>query len=256
MNVITDTLRGLVRRKLWPVALLLVGALVAVPMMLAKDPEPMAVAPAPRAAKDAGLSATFVTAADDQEVTERRRVLGAKKDPFEPAPLPKAKKKTKKADSEKTADKTDEGAAKDAGTAGGGLTAPKIEPPATEPPAPKEMLPRHAIKVAFGTVDGGLSEQTVERLTVLPSEESPLLVYQGVEDGGKVAVFELTGSVVAQGDGSCEPTPEDCQILKLRAGETEFLTFSDTGEETDAQYQLELVKIYTKPTAVSSEESR
>ena len=40
MNVITDTLRGLVRRKLWPVALLLVGALVAVPLMLAKDPEP------------------------------------------------------------------------------------------------------------------------------------------------------------------------------------------------------------------------
>ena len=32
MNLITDSLRGLVRRKLWPVALLLVGALVAVPV--------------------------------------------------------------------------------------------------------------------------------------------------------------------------------------------------------------------------------
>ena len=54
-----------------------------------------------------------------------------------------------------------------------------------------------------------------------------MLVYRGVEDGGKVAIFELTGDVVAQGDGTCAPTPEDCQYLKLRAGETEFITVSD-----------------------------
>ena len=59
-----------------------------------------------------------------------------------------------------------------------------------------------------------------------------MLVYRGVEDGGKVAVFELTGDVDAEGDGNCAPTPEDCQYLKLRAGETEFLTLTDTGTET------------------------
>ena len=85
---------------------------------------------------------------------------------------------------------------------------------------------------------------------MLPDEDAPVLVYRGVEDGGKVAVFELTGSVTAQGDGDCEPSPEDCQILRLRAGETEFLTVTDTGTETDAQYQLELVKIHTKTTRV------
>ena len=74
-----------------------------------------------------------------------------------------------------------------------------------------------------------------------------MLVYRGVEDGGKVAIFELTGSVTVEGDGACEPTPEDCQILKLRAGETEFITVADTGdEETDAQYQIDLVKINAK----------
>ena len=46
MNLINDTFRGLVRKKLWPVALLLVAALVAVPVLLAKDPEtPVATAP-------------------------------------------------------------------------------------------------------------------------------------------------------------------------------------------------------------------
>ena len=43
MNTITEPLRALVRRKLWPVALLLVAALVAVPMLLAKQPEASAV---------------------------------------------------------------------------------------------------------------------------------------------------------------------------------------------------------------------
>ena len=83
---------------------------------------------------------------------------------------------------------------------------------------------------------------------MLPDEEAPVLVYRGVEDGGKVAVFELTGVVDAQGDGTCVPTPEDCQYLKLRAGETEFITVTDTGAETDAQYQLDLVKINTEGT--------
>ena len=89
-------------------------------------------------------------------------------------------------------------------------------------------------------------------MSVLPDEENPVLVYRGVEDGGKVAIFELTGAVEAQGDGTCAPTPEDCQYLKLHAGETEFITISDTGTEADAQYQLDLVKIYKKATKVEA----
>ena len=40
MSVINDTWRFLVQRRLWPVAILLVAAAVAVPMLLAKDPAP------------------------------------------------------------------------------------------------------------------------------------------------------------------------------------------------------------------------
>ena len=43
MNVVTNTWRQLVRNKLWPVAVLLLAALVAVPVLLAREPE----APAP-----------------------------------------------------------------------------------------------------------------------------------------------------------------------------------------------------------------
>ena len=188
---------------------------------------------------------------EDGEVTERRRVLGAKKDPFEPAPVKKSKKaKQAEAKTEEPQPEATE-APQAAGTAGGGATAP--EPPVSEPPAPKKTYPQYSIKVRFGKTDGELETKTVERLAVLPSTSSPVLVYRGVEEGGEVAVFELTGSVEALGDGSCEPTPEDCQILKLRAGETEFLTITGTGEDTDAQYQLELEKIYTKATTSEAE---
>src|SRR5690242_1839523 len=141
MNLITDTWRGLVRRKLWPVALLLVGALAAVPLLLSKTPE---VAPAPPAnavaAADEGIPATFVTSAADEEADEettgkRRRTLGGAKDPFEPAPLPKAKKKkkAKKAKTEASASKPQSSSSDDKPTAssGGGSSAPGAAPTPT-----------------------------------------------------------------------------------------------------------------------------
>jgi hypothetical protein len=257
MNLITDTWRGLVRRKLWPVALLLVGALVAVPLTLAKTPE---VEPAPAnvaaAVADEGMVASYVTSATDEEATEeesgkRRRTLGDSKDPFEPAPLPKKKKAKKKA-STSSAPEEETTSKEPAPSSGGGASAPTTSAPVATatPTATPKPAPLNSIRVRFSKVTDEESEtpksQLVERLEVLPDEENPVLVYRGVEDGGKIAVFELTGTVTVEGDGKCEPTPENCQYLRLRAGETEFVTVTDTGEETDAQYQIDLVKINRK----------
>ena len=59
MSVLTDIWRQLVQRRLWPVAVLLIAALVAVPLLLAKDPEPTveAAAPAPANAARRGRRA-------------------------------------------------------------------------------------------------------------------------------------------------------------------------------------------------------
>jgi hypothetical protein len=247
MNVITDTWRGLVRRKLWPGALLLVAALVAVPLLLAKEPAPPATAASTaHAAKTEGLPATFVSAAEEPEEGSRRRVLGLAKDPFEPAALPKVKKKkqqTEKPDADTAkAEKTTETGGKAADPA------PPSAPPVAPAPTPTPTYPLYSINVGFGLSDSDIPTGEMERLTPLPSVEDPIIVYLGVEDGGKVAVFMITGSVTAQGDGECDPSPEDCQTLRLRVGETEFLDIKGTGEATDAQYQLDLNKIHTKKT--------
>lgn len=249
MNLITDTLQGLVRRKLWPVALLLVGALVAVPLVLAENPEPaVPAANLTHGAKDDAMPATFVSADDaaSEDTTTRRRTLGQLKDPFEPKALPKVKKAKA---SKRDATATPTPAATDTSkSSGGGATAPSSPGPVATP-EPTVTVPAYSVKVRFGTTESdALTEKTIGRLSVLPDETNPVMVYRGVEDGGKIAIFELTGDIVAQGDGSCLPTPEDCQYLKLHAGETEFLTVSDTGEATDAQYELDLVKIYKRET--------
>jgi hypothetical protein len=124
----------------------------------------------------------------------------------------------------------------------------------TATPIPKVTVPAFSVKVRFGsTADEDLATSIIERLSVLPDEENPLVVYRGVDKSGKAAIFELTGEVEAEGDAKCSPTPEDCQYIKLRAGETEFLTVSDTVTETGeaataVQYQLDLVKVYKKKT--------
>ena len=265
MNLITDTWKGLVRRKLWPIALLLVGALVAVPLTLAKEPAVEPVAAVALTSKDDALPATFVAADEGRAAAKRRRVLGAAKDPFEPAGLSK-KVKAMRAKAKAQADAAEQAApdpadsggsssgsgATSEASGGGGTTAPPTSAAPTATPEPTVTVPAYSVKVRFGTTDSDdLKQSTIGRLSVLPDEHNPVMVYRGVEDGGKVAIFELTGDVVAEGDGTCAPTPEDCQYVKLRAGETEFITVSDVltaeGEAAEAaQYQLDLVKIYKK----------
>jgi hypothetical protein len=267
MNLITDTWRGLVRRKLWPVALLLVGALVAVPLLLSEEPAPLAsAAPANAVRKDEGLPATFVSTAEPTEDSPRRRVLGESKDPFAPAPLPKKVMEARKkaaAEAKKAAAEAKKVAAKAENPSGGSPSGDAPSgggsvgvPPVSAAPTPAPTYPRYSIEVRFGKTDGEKSTKTLERMRVLPSSASPLLIYRGVEDGGKVAVFELTGSVDAMGDGRCEPNDGECTVLKLRAGETEFLTISDTGGETDAQYQLQVLKIHTGTTTSKAESDK
>ena len=246
MNVLTQTWRQLVRRRLWPVALLLVAALVAVPVVLAKPATPPSTpAPATAAAPVATPAQSYVKLASDDEPVKRRRVLGAPKDPFEPAPLPKVKHHKKTA---KTAAATPTPAptpaatpADSSGSAAGTGGALPVAPVATATPAPvKRILPNSA-DVRFGAVGGDLAKSTLQRDDTLPAS-SPLIVFMGLHKGGKVAEFMLTGDVTAEGDGSCSPSTKSCETLRLHEGETEFLTFSGTAH--DGQYQLDVKHLH------------
>ena len=262
MNLIKNTAQQLVRRRLWPVALLLVAALVAVPMTLAKSPAP--AAPAPQVAvaahaSDAAANTPIVElATPDASSHARRRVLGQAKDPFAPAPLPKAKKSKKQAEATPTpAATTDAGSGSGSGS-DGGATAPTGTAPPSATPVPTVTMPKSSVKVRFGLADETAQELPttfVRRLEPLVANDVPVLVFERLTSGDSAAIFSIPGDVTAVGDGSCDPSPQDCETLKLHAGQTEFITVtgaSDSGG--DLQYELDLVKIFAKATKVPKSE--
>lgn len=245
MKPITDIWRQLVRRRLWPVALLLVGAAAAVPVLLAK--EPAVVPPAPPAAAtgaDGGVLATepIVALSEPADPDADRRPLGKRHDIFKPtkkAPKPQKAPKVKADVTKTTVDKPakDKEAATGGSSTGGGTVIPPA--PTIAPEKPK-TYPFNSLIVRFG--DGG--RKTLPVRSALPSAAAPLIVYLGLTDRNKAAVFLLDASLKPQGDGECDPTPENCERLHLRAGETEFFDIVDAaGVSAGEGFQLDLVKI-------------
>jgi hypothetical protein len=246
MNVLTTTWRQLVRRRLWPVAVLLLAGLVAVPVLLAREPEPVipqepvTAAPAEKPAKaDEALAEPVVEKASVS--SRRRRVLGIRKDPFTPAVL-KKKHKAKAATKKKTTEtKQDETTPSVPST-----PAPTTPAPTTPvaPAPPKKVYEKGSLIVRFGAADGGLKRSNLKKLAALSAEEVPLLIYTGLTDHGKKAVFLVDDSLDPSGDGDCSPHPSNCEKVELAKGETEFFDVidPDTGDIT-AQYELDLVDI-------------
>jgi hypothetical protein len=257
MNVLTTTWRQLVRRRLWPVALLLVAALAAVPVLLSRDPEPIAAAPAPPADANAkvsdSLSTPVIDAATPEQRSRRRRVLGIRKDPFMPYGVKHPKKQKAAAKPKVTVVKTptttnpSPGSGSSNPSSSPSVSGPTVPAPAT--PVPAKPKPKHYAKgsliVRFGdaTTDQ-LPRTNVKKLGPLPDDTNPLLVYMGLTDHGKKAVFMVDAALDPTGDGDCRPHPSNCETIALAKGETEFFDLVDdeTGDVT-AQYELDLVDI-------------
>ncbi len=275
MSLLNDTWRGLVQRRLWPIALLLLAALAAVPFVLAEDVEPPAPVPAAGVAGERTellTSQPIVTTASAQEREERRHVVGSKNDPFKPAPAPKAKKA---ADAGTQAPSTTPPApATSVASAGGGVgtvSAPSASgggsgfSPAPSPVTPVAgapvigAAPRKTAELYSLSVRWGASEalerpkRSLNRLKALPTVADPVVIYLGVLEDEKTAVFLLDAKATTQGDGVCRPRPGDCQTVELREGETAFFDVTNEEGGAVAQYQLDLVKIRrTKTTAAKA----
>jgi len=259
MSAITNVLRQLKERRLWPVAILLVAALAAVPIALAK--EPAAVPPAPPTTADTGedvlASQPIVAEATASDRAKRRKVLGTPKNPFAVTKALTGSEKPPSSDGANTANDPAPGSGSNPASApvpsSGGTTSPGSTPyPATPaaPVAPPKVFAPNSLTVRFGD-ENASARKTVKRLQPLPSLEAPVAIYLGVSGDGKSAIFLVDEGVEAVGDGECDPAPDKCETFKLKAGETEFLDVKDETGNVVAQYQLDLIKIH-RATASSA----
>jgi hypothetical protein len=263
MSPVTNLWRQLVQRRLWPAAIVLIAALAAVPMMLAKDPEPPATAPPAAVDTKSELATTpIVTPATPADRAKRRKVLGTKKNPFA---VPKPAKPAGEAKDGKgpvvvksaTGGTSGDTGSSDGGGTGSGSTpstgTPAPTTPATPAPAPKKYAAQE-LTVRFGVADD-VNRRSVKRMQPLPSAELPVLIYMGVLKDGKTAVFLVDHGVTPVGDGECKPNPDDCETIRLREGETEFLDITDDTGAVTQQYQLDVIKIHNAGSASAAKAS-
>ena len=250
MSFVRNLLADLVAKRLWPVALVLAGALVAVPVLLTQGVDRGNVPAVPVANADAPAP-TVVTPASD---APRRGANPVGRNPFD--------QKNVGGPTEVTGGTGGtEGSSGDSGdgTGGGGSVGPGADVtgglPALEDvdvipvggtdsePLPKpDRRESYHVDLRFGR-DGKLSSRRdVARLSPLPSADDPFFVFMGVLADGKTALFLVSSDAEATGDGTCKPSPANCERVEMQAGETEFFDVT-TPEGEVVQYQLDLIRV-------------
>jgi hypothetical protein len=253
VSAIRGVLRDLVERKLWPIAVLLLAAAVAVPIYLGRASADDAAPPATNMQADAGKVSKAALKVDDGSTGDDDRPGGVR-NPFKQLHVPK-KAATPAAPSDKTP-ATDQPAGSGSGGSGG---SDGSEPPlapggnggsgdgGSKPKSSSgDPLDVYHLSLRFGRAEATQLKtyHDVARLSPLPTADNPFFVYTGVLKDGKTAVFLLSSDATATGDGHCRPSPKSCQTIEVKEGDTEFFDLTVDGEPV--QYQLDVVKVFKK----------
>jgi hypothetical protein len=227
MKFVRDIWSDLVDKRLWPVAAVLLAAAIAVPVLLGKSassPTSVAAAGAPAVATPAGEQLPVVNVSDG---SPPHTVIGRSRDPFTPAPGTTTGPTgatgpvgPTKSTTTQTTSSTSSSAATGSSTTGGATAPTTTSTPAPAPkPAPSGLTATQAYQVSLGVTNGSGGVYTIgslERLSPVPSRTQPLLVYLGVLNGGRKALFLVQpGTVVGVPASECTPGPADCEVIAV-----------------------------------------
>jgi hypothetical protein len=271
MRIFLDDLwQDLREKRLWPVAVALVVALVAVPVVLKKPFQ--APPPAPATAEspaDQDLKEQAKVVLADQEAGNGSRLnLFDPSDPFRP-PKSAQKKKDNPAPSG--------GVASQANTPGGGTTLPGGGGGGGSPvpstggggftgggtgggsiPKTKVTKYTYVIDVTYQHNGHTRKEKGMTALEMLPNSTSPLLVFLGVDSKATNAVFIVDSSLkpTEDSEGKCKPSHNDCNFLYLGAGNQEKFATEDGQTYTLQIDNIRRVKVKSKSAKASSKKRK
>jgi hypothetical protein len=269
MSFFKNVLHDLVEKRLWPVAIALVAALVAVPIVLgggSADPQ-TAVAEVPVGtanglANHRDVARAEVVSLEEQAAGKVQRT-GSLKNPFVQHHQPKVTKTVTEAltTTKHLADGLSGKSASDStgGTSDTPATTKPDPTPATKPDPGTNAKPEgsiddtYRVKLTFGEVGAEKTFNNVARLTPLPSSDNPFFVYLGLADDQKSAIFLVDADAVPSGDGTCQPSEDQCEQVELKAGDVEFFDLqSGTAGVVQYQLTLESIKKVTAATAATA----
>jgi hypothetical protein len=282
MSAPRNMLKELVDRKLWPIALVLVIALVAVPVLLTKKaPTDIVTPPSGPLPYSSGSTLPAISV---KNAPANSNLSGKGRNPFTPQHVATtsttATVASVTAPSTGTTTTTSTGTTgiSSAGTSGGsgttssgsssssgGRPAPAPTPTAPAPapapkPAPTGLTSTQAyhVSLAITTANGGVNTiDPLERLSILPSKQRPMLVELGVVQGGHSVVFVVEPGTVVSGAGTCTPGPIDCEILTLNAGQTEGISKQTaSGSAPVALFSVNAISADQFPSVAAANKAR
>jgi hypothetical protein len=272
--------RDLFERRLWPVIVVLLVAIIAVPLMLRKTAS-ATVTPVPPAPPLAGATAPV------QRTTARLSVhaleVSMPRDPFASgmpklSAQPASKTTSAGTSSPATTASTTTTAASMVSPAPTTSSSGSASPPAATttpttttttttpttttsatttttttsgssfiPPVPEiQSWTVYAVDIRVGTGSFASLTSDVARLTPLPSVVEPKAMFMGVLSGGDGAVFALGAGVQHAGPGVCRPDRLRCAAIVLHVGQTEQLITQAAGGPRELD--LSLVNISSRVT--------
>jgi len=271
-------------RGLLPVAILLAVALVAVPALLSRSPEPVVVETAapidpvdtgglPGPAQALGerplVTLASLDSSSDLEYFSAR-------DPFEPLRTLSAIGDDPTATTATTVTNTSLADAAAAGSTGGlapeggfggavggdpstggdsdgdtGGEAPTPEPAPEPAPVPESRF-TYAVDLTFDGPEGPpRTYRNLPRLSILPNEASPLVIFLGVGANVNNVVFLVDATLrpSPEGEGTCSPSLEYCATVSIEPGEQQIFL-----DEEDRRYVLQIDQIREVPLVDASQE--
>lgn len=276
------TLADLRRRRLLPIAVLLLAVVIALPVVALKPSEEPAPAtppatasvanqtvdglPSPQQALD-GNDKPLVSLAVLNEASDLDEF--GSKNPFKPmddlaksnGDAPTSVAPGTGTGATATAD-TGSGGTSDS-TGGGGstpkatpdtptTTTPKSDAPKTDEKPKAEKKLTYALDLTFTTPKGKRSYRNVSRLRMLPSQANPLFIYLGPDATAAKAVFLVDSSLtIAGGEGVCSPSNKSCATVALEPGEIANFTDGQGGV-----YELQVDQLREVTTASVSKAAR
>lgn len=255
---IRTTIDDLVEKRLWPVAAVLLIALIGIPVLLSnpadEEPAPVSTAVTPAVGSGGSLAAFQpAVSTEGKKSSEIRKDLEGfeTKDPFKPQNLGGGGGAGSGGSVEvQGGDATASGGSTDAsladapplGTSGGGGSSTDTSGTTTEP---QTFYYTYAADVRFGK-EGNLDRKTLQQFRSLPSSQDPVLVFMGVKEDGETAIFLQSSAASSTGEGNCEPD-DTCTFLYMKKGDKQRLEAVNENDEV-VTYELVLLGIDIKRT--------
>jgi hypothetical protein len=259
---VRSTIDDLVEKRLWPVAAVLLIALLAIPVLLSnpadEQPAPVSTAVTPAvAAGNASSAFQPAVSTEGKKSSEIRKKLEGfeTKDPFKPQNLGGGGSSAAGGSVEvQGGDATAGGGSTDSsvadspplGTSGGGAAGGGSSTDTSGTPTQSETFYyTYTADVRFGK-EGNLDRKTLNQFRSLPSSEDPVVVFMGVKEDGETAIFLLSSAASSTGEGNCEPD-DTCTFLYMKKGDKQRLEAVNENDEV-VTYELVLLGIDVKRT--------